>query len=78
MSNSNFLSKSSPRSPDLEYVKMEAGMYGAQIERTGMGIGRGRLLGDDLHPLNIKVQTEIAITPESESNTAESMRGQHL
>lgn len=76
MSNSNFLSKSSPRSPDLEYVKMEAGMYGAQIERTGTGMGRGRLLGDDLHPLNIKIQTDIAIIPESESSTAEAVHGQ--
>lgn len=73
MSNSIFLSKSSPRSPDLEYMKMEAGMYGAQIERTGGGMGRGRLLGDDLHPLNIKVQTDIAITPESDSNTSDNV-----
>ena len=73
MSNSNFLSKSSPRSPDLEYVKMESGMYGAQSERTGMG----RYLGDGLRPLNIKVQTDIAITPENDSATADTVHVSH-
>jgi hypothetical protein len=73
MSNSNFLSKSSPRSPDLEYVKMEAGIHGSQIERTGMG----RFLGDELHPLNIKVQTDIAITPENDSATSETAHVSH-
>ncbi|OOQ89920.1 integral membrane protein [Penicillium brasilianum] len=72
LSNSNFLSKSSPRSPDLEYMKMEAGTYGAQIERMGAKMGHGQFLGDDLHPLNIKVQTDIAITPESGSNSSEN------
>lgn len=74
ISNSNFLSKSSPRSPDLEYMKMEAGMQNTQIERSN-----GQFLGDDLHPLNIKVQTDINITPEStvpddESTTSSTMQ----
>lgn len=73
MSNSGFWSKSSPRSPDLEFVKMESGMYGRQLEQKGFGGGRGRLLGDDLQPLNIKVQTDIAITPEHESTTSASV-----
>lgn len=73
MSNSNFLSKSSPRSPDLEYVKMEAGTYRSQIGRTGMG----RFLGDELHPLNIKVRTDIAITPENDSATSETAHVSH-
>ena len=34
ISQSNILSKSSPRSPELEYMKMEPGRYGTAIERT--------------------------------------------
>lgn len=73
ISNSNLLSKSSPRSPDLEYMKMEAGMYAAQIEKTG----KTQFLGDDLHPLNIKVQTDIAITPELENVSTSSTQNHH-
>ncbi|KAJ5675128.1 uncharacterized protein N7477_005062 [Penicillium maclennaniae] len=62
ISQSNILSKSSPHSPDVEYVKMEAGAYGATIDRM-----HGQFLGDDLHPLNVKVQTDIAMTPDNES-----------
>ncbi|KAJ5781126.1 hypothetical protein N7457_006286 [Penicillium paradoxum] len=56
--NSLFLSKSSPRSPDLEYIKM----YNAQIESKAPGY-----LGDDLHPRNINVQTDISILPSNDS-----------
>lgn len=77
ISNSNYLSKSSPRSPDLEYMKMEAGMYKTQIEKSN-----GQFLGDDLHPLNIKVQTEIAVTPDNaldnESTTSSTMQLQNM
>ncbi|KAJ5591899.1 uncharacterized protein N7459_002268 [Penicillium hispanicum] len=65
ISNSNFLSKSSSRSPDLEYVKMGAGSYNAQIERSKSGF-----LGGDLNLLNIKVQTDIAIIPDNDSTTS--------
>ncbi|KAJ5926291.1 hypothetical protein N7516_008064 [Penicillium verrucosum] len=59
--NSLFLSKSSPRSPDLEYVKM----YNAQVEsKSSPGF-----LGDDLHPRTINVQTDISILPGNESTT---------
>ena len=70
---SGFWSKPSPRPPDLEFVNMEADMYWRQLEQKGFGAGRGRLLGDDLQPLNIKVQTDIAITPEHESTTSANM-----
>jgi hypothetical protein len=72
ISQSNFLSKSSPRSPDLEYMKMEAGMHGTTIEGS-----HGQFLGDDLHPLNIKVQTDIAITPDNESVSSSMRRAPH-
>ncbi|KAJ5310755.1 isoflavone reductase family protein [Penicillium atrosanguineum] len=72
ISQSNILSKSSPRSPDLEYMKMEAGMCGTTIERT-----HRQFLGDDLHPLNIKVQTDIAITPDNDSVSSSIYRAPH-
>lgn len=70
LSNSNLVSKSSPRSPDLEYMKMEAGMYGtgSQYERCASAT-KGQFLGDDLHPLGINVQTDISITPDNNSTT---------
>lgn len=58
--NSLFLSKSSPRSPDLEYVKM----YNAQVESESPGY-----LGDDLHSRTINVQTDISILPGNNSTT---------
>lgn len=59
LSNSLFLSKSSPRSPDIEYIKrMEAGVYCPQIER-----GRHSFLGEEL---KINVETEITLTPEED------------
>ena len=58
--NSLFLSKSSPRSPDLEYVKM----YNAQVESKSPGY-----LGGDLHPQTINVQTDISIRPGNDSTT---------
>jgi hypothetical protein len=58
--NSLFLSKSSPRSPDLEYVKM----YNAQVQSESPGY-----LGDDLHPRAINVQTDISILPGNDSTT---------
>lgn len=65
-SNSKLMSQASPRSPDLEFLKMQAALYGDyQTERTH----KREMLGDDLPPLNIKVQTEIDITPFSESCT---------
>ncbi|KAJ5085275.1 hypothetical protein N7532_010046 [Penicillium argentinense] len=64
ISNSHLVSKSSPRSPDLEYLKMEAGM----CERSASA-AKGQFLGDDLHPLNINVQTEISIIPDNNSTT---------
>jgi hypothetical protein len=72
ISQSNMLSKSSPRSPDLEYMKMEAGMYGTTIDGT-----HGQFLGDDLHPLNIKVQTDIAITADNDSVSSSMRQGAH-
>lgn len=60
--NSMFLSKSSPRSPDLEYVKM----YNAQVESKSPGPGN---LGGDLHPQTINVQTDISILPGNDSTT---------
>lgn len=71
-SESNNLSKSGPRSPDLEYIKMEAGMHGTTVERS-----HGEFLGDDLHPLNIKVQTDIAITPDNDSVSSSMRRAPH-
>ncbi|KAJ5625503.1 hypothetical protein N7510_001812 [Penicillium lagena] len=60
---SMFLSKSSPRSPDVEYMRnMEAGMYGAQSEK-----GQNRYLGNNyLLPLDITIRTEITLTPDEE------------
>ncbi|KAJ5237985.1 hypothetical protein N7489_008076 [Penicillium chrysogenum] len=60
--NSMFLSKSSPRSPDLEYVKM----YNAQVESKSPGPGH---LGDGLQPQIINVQTDISILPGNDSTT---------
>jgi hypothetical protein len=59
-----YLSKSSPRSPDLEYMKMQAGVYNTQIESPSPGF-----LGSDLRPLNINVQTDISISPDNNSTT---------
>jgi hypothetical protein len=58
--NSVFMSKSSPRSPDLEYVKM----YNAQVESKSPGF-----LGGHLSPQNINVQTDISILPGNDSTT---------
>lgn len=66
-SNSQWVSKSSPRSPDLEYMKMEAGMYGSQYERCASAT-KGQFLGDDMN-LGINVQTDISITPDNNSRT---------
>ncbi|KAJ5698653.1 hypothetical protein N7462_000658 [Penicillium macrosclerotiorum] len=67
ISQSNLMmSKGSPRSPDMEYLKMQNSIYGAQAERSG----KSQFLGDDLSPFNIKVQTEIAITPGNDSTSA--------
>ncbi|KAJ5306827.1 hypothetical protein N7508_005842 [Penicillium antarcticum] len=62
--NSMFLSKGSPCSPDLEYMKMQAGVYNAQVESPSPGF-----LGSDLRPLNINVQTDISISPDNGSQT---------
>jgi hypothetical protein len=62
--NSMFLSKSSPRSPDLEYMKMKSALYNAQVESKSPGF-----LGDDLNPLNINVQTDISIQPNDSTTT---------
>ncbi|KAJ5222882.1 uncharacterized protein N7469_009122 [Penicillium citrinum] len=67
-SNSQWISKSSPRSPDLEYMKMEAGMYGSQYERCASAT-KGQFLGDDMN-LGINVQTDISITPDNNSRTS--------
>lgn len=62
--NSMFLSKGSPRSPDLEYLKMESKLYNAQVESRSPGF-----LGDDLHPMDINVQTDISIRPNDSTTT---------
>ncbi|KAJ5218124.1 uncharacterized protein N7498_000223 [Penicillium cinerascens] len=72
ISQSNMVSKCSPRLPDLDYMKMEGGMYGMTGERTN-----GHFLGDDLHPLNIKVQTDIAITPDNDSISSSMRQAPH-
>lgn len=68
ISNSN-MGKSSPRSPDLDYLEMEAGMYDTQTERSN-----GHFLGDDLHPLNIQVRTEIDTSTEESTTTPDSFK----
>ncbi|KAJ5404202.1 hypothetical protein N7509_004073 [Penicillium cosmopolitanum] len=71
-SNAHWISKSSPRSPDLEYMKMQATMYGSQspYERCASAT-KGTFLGDNLQtqPLGISVQTDISITPDNNSRT---------
>ncbi|KAJ5328835.1 hypothetical protein N7541_001037 [Penicillium brevicompactum] len=62
--NSMFLSKGSPRSPDLEYMKMQSALYNAQVESKSPGF-----LGDDLHPMDINVQTDISIRPNDSTTT---------
>ncbi|KAJ5641413.1 hypothetical protein N7490_005413 [Penicillium lividum] len=60
ISNSHKLSKSSPLSPDPAYLKMQSSISG------GCQSKRNRL-GDEL---GIKVQTDIAISPDDDSTTA--------
>ncbi|CAG8926924.1 unnamed protein product [Penicillium salamii] len=62
--NSMFLSKGSPRSPDLEYMKMESALYNAQVESKSPGF-----LGDDLRSTDINVQTDISIQPNDSTTT---------
>ncbi|KAJ6015315.1 hypothetical protein N7540_009906 [Penicillium herquei] len=59
ISNSHILSKASPFSPDPEYLKMQSAIYAG---------GKRDFLGDEL-PLNIKVQTDIAVMSDNESTT---------
>ena len=61
VSNSHMLSKTSPSplSPDPEYLKMQSAIYSS---------GKRNFLGDDL-PMNIKVQTDIAINSDNDSTT---------
>ncbi|KAJ5802054.1 uncharacterized protein N7503_004504 [Penicillium pulvis] len=61
ISNSHILSKSSPISPDPEYLKMQSAIY------TGSQPTKRNWLGDEL---GIQVQTDIAITPDNDSTTA--------
>lgn len=62
--NSVFLSKGSPRSPDLEYMKMQSALYNAQVESKSPGF-----LGDDLNQMDINVQTDISIQPNDSTTT---------
>ncbi|KAJ5765735.1 hypothetical protein N7520_005294 [Penicillium odoratum] len=60
ISNSHTLSKSSPLSPDPTYLRMQSSISGGRQSK------RNRL-GDEL---GIKVQTDIAISPDDDSTTA--------
>lgn len=62
--NSMYMSKGSPHSPDLEYMKMESTLYKAQIESKSSGFS-----SEDLHPMDINVQTEISIQPNDSTAT---------
>ncbi|KAJ5731518.1 uncharacterized protein N7483_006026 [Penicillium malachiteum] len=59
ISNTHILSKTSPLSPDPEYMKMQSAIYAG---------GKRNFLGDEL-PLNIQVQTDIAVMSDNESTT---------